>query len=51
MSTADKNARLVAMRRAALEGGGAERIAQQHASGKLTARERIDLRLDEDSFE
>ena len=51
MSTADKNARLVAMRRAALEGGGAERIAQQHARGKLTARERIDLLLDEDSFE
>ena len=32
-------------------GGGAERRARQHAEGKLTARERIDLLLDEGSFE
>ena len=32
-------------------GGGERRIAAQHAKGKLTARERIDLLLDEDSFE
>ena len=32
-------------------GGGAERIAAQHAKGKLTARERIDVLLDEGSFE
>ena len=32
-------------------GGGAKRIAAQHAKGKLTARERIDLLLDEGSFE
>ncbi|MBA2665250.1 MAG: acyl-CoA carboxylase subunit beta [Bradymonadaceae bacterium] len=31
-------------------GGGAERIARQHAGGKLTARERIDLLLDPGSF-
>ncbi|MFN7684500.1 MAG: acyl-CoA carboxylase subunit beta [Oligoflexia bacterium] len=31
-------------------GGGEERIAKQHASGKLTARERIDLLLDPGSF-
>jgi acetyl-CoA carboxylase carboxyltransferase component len=31
--------------------GGQERIKKQHASGKLTARERIDLLLDEGSFE
>ncbi len=31
-------------------GGGAKRVASQHAKGKLTARERIDLLLDEDSF-
>ena len=31
-------------------GGGQERITRQHESGKLTARERIDLLLDEDSF-
>ena len=31
-------------------GGGEERIAHQHAQGKLTARERIDILLDEGSF-
>lgn len=35
----------------ALEGGGKERIEKQHAKGKLTARERLDLLLDEGSFE
>ncbi len=33
------------------EGGGAERKARQHQAGKLSARERIDLLLDEGSFE
>jgi propionyl-CoA carboxylase beta chain len=32
-------------------GGGEKRIAQQHRLGKLTARERIDVLLDEGSFE
>ncbi|MFT4253273.1 MAG: carboxyl transferase domain-containing protein, partial [Caulobacter sp.] len=32
-------------------GGGEKRVAAQHAKGKLTARERIDLLLDEGSFE
>ena len=32
-------------------GGGAKRIEAQHARGKLTARERIDLLLDNGSFE
>lgn len=32
-------------------GGGKKRIDAQHAKGKLTARERIELLLDEDSFE
>ncbi|WP_207099700.1 acyl-CoA carboxylase subunit beta [Paracoccus shandongensis] len=32
-------------------GGGQRRIDAQHARGKLTARERIELLLDEDSFE
>ena len=32
-------------------GGGSPRLEQQHAKGKLTARERIDLLLDEDSFQ
>lgn len=32
-------------------GGGADRIAKQHKNGKLSARERITLLLDEGSFE
>ncbi|NKB98495.1 MAG: methylmalonyl-CoA carboxyltransferase [Pseudomonadales bacterium] len=36
---------------AALLGGGEHRIHQQHLKGKLTARERIDILLDEGSFE
>ena len=32
-------------------GGGNERIASQHKKGKLTARERIELLLDNNSFE
>ena len=35
----------------ALMGGGQERIEAQHRKGKLTARERLDLLLDEGSFE
>jgi len=38
-------------RAAARLGGGEKRIAAQHAKGKLTARERIDVLLDEGSFE
>jgi propionyl-CoA carboxylase beta chain len=50
VSTADKLERLARMREEALLGGGAKRIDQQHARGKLTARERLALLLDEDSF-
>src|SRR5919106_2045573 len=32
-------------------GGGAERREKQHAEGKLSARERIELLLDEGTFE
>ncbi len=32
-------------------GGGADRIEKQHAKGKLTARERVELLLDKGSFE
>lgn len=39
------------MRERALQGGGAERIAQQHARGKMTARERLALLLDEGTFQ
>ncbi len=38
-------------REAAKLGGGQERIDAQHARGKLTARERVDVLLDQDSFE
>jgi len=38
-------------RAAAKLGGGAARIEAQHAKGKLTARERIELLLDANSFE
>ncbi len=38
-------------RAAARLGGGQKRIDAQHAKGKLSARERIELLLDEDSFE
>src|ERR671919_2640587 len=37
-------------RKRARLGGGEERIAQQHERGKLTARERLDLLLDANSF-
>src|SRR5690606_40627913 len=46
----DPLARLTAMNDQALEGGGAARIARQHAAGKLTARERIELLLDPGTF-
>jgi len=38
-------------REAARLGGGETRIEAQHGKGKLSARERIELLLDEDSFE
>ena len=43
--------RLESKRKKAQEGGGKDRIESQHKKGKLTARERIDLLLDKDSFE
>ena len=43
--------RLDEKREAAKLGGGQRRIDAQHAKGKLTARERIELLLDEGSFE
>jgi propionyl-CoA carboxylase beta chain len=39
------------MRDQARGGGGTKRVEQQHARGKLTARERVNLLLDEGSFE
>ncbi|MEL6244408.1 MAG: acyl-CoA carboxylase subunit beta [Pseudomonadota bacterium] len=42
---------LEAKRDVARLGGGEKRIERQHAKGKLTARERIEILLDEGSFE
>ncbi|MCX7838069.1 MAG: acyl-CoA carboxylase subunit beta [Anaerolineae bacterium] len=39
------------LREKAMQGGGPERIKQQHERGKLTARERLALLLDEGSFQ
>ena len=38
-------------REAAEQGGGADRIAKQHAQGRLTARERVELLVDPGTFE
>jgi propionyl-CoA carboxylase beta chain len=43
--------RLEEKRAAARAGGGAGRIEAQHKRGKLTARERLEILLDPDSFE
>jgi propionyl-CoA carboxylase beta chain len=43
--------RLEEKRAAARAGGGARRIEAQHSRGKLTARERLEILLDPDSFE
>ncbi len=47
----DNLASLQKMRDEARQGGGPKRIGNQHGLGKLTAWERIDLLLDEGSFE
>jgi acetyl-CoA carboxylase carboxyltransferase component len=41
---------LLQKRKLALQGGGQKRIDTQHDRGKLTARERLDLLLDPESF-
>ena len=51
MDIQDKIKQLIDYRQEARLGGGEERIAKQHAQGKYTARERIDMILDEGSFE
>ena len=43
--------RLKERSRLAEEGGGLERVEKQHAANKMTARERIEFLLDEDSFQ
>ncbi|MCX6270987.1 MAG: acyl-CoA carboxylase subunit beta, partial [Bacteroidetes bacterium] len=51
MTLEDKIKELMEKRAQAKLGGGQKRIDSQHKKGKLTARERIDLLLDEGSFE
>lgn len=51
MANQDKINELIEKRAKARLGGGEKRIDSQHAKGKLTARERIDILLDDDSFE
>jgi len=51
MSFEDKIKELLDKRELAKLGGGQKRIDSQHKKGKLTARERIELLLDEGSFE
>lgn len=46
----DKLKQLRELREKSMLGGGKERIDAQHAKGKLTARERLDLLLDSGSF-
>lgn len=51
MANQDKINELIEKRAKARLGGGEKRIESQHAKGKFTARERIDMLLDEGSFE
>src|SRR5690554_4598020 len=51
MSNQDKIQKLIELRAEAKLGGGQKRIDSQHAKGKMTARERIEVLLDEGSFE
>jgi propionyl-CoA carboxylase beta chain len=50
MTMREKLKQLEELRRQSELGGGAERIEAQHERGKLSARERLDLLLDEGSF-
>mgnify|MGYP000953693442 FL=1 len=51
MENKEKIKNLIDLRAQAKLGGGEKRITAQHAKGKFTARERIDMLLDEGSFE
>jgi acetyl-CoA carboxylase carboxyltransferase component len=51
MSSQDKVNELIQKREIARLGGGQKRIDAQHEKGKLTARERLEILLDEGSFE
>jgi propionyl-CoA carboxylase beta chain len=51
MNRSDKIKLLNDKNQEALEGGGKARLDAQHKKGKLSARERLDILLDENSFE
>ncbi len=51
MNNREKVKQLIELRVKAKEGGGIKRIDAQHEKGKFTARERIEMLLDEGSFE
>ena len=51
MSLEKKIEELKRKRAEAKLGGGPKRIEEQHKKGKLTARERLDILMDEGSFE
>lgn len=51
MENVEKVRNLIELRAKAKLGGGEKRIASQHAKGKYTAHERIQMLLDEGSFE
>src|SRR5690242_21178410 len=51
LTSQDRLQRLLELNRVAEAGGGEERLQRQKADGKLTARERVGLLLDKDSFE
>ncbi|MCF6185710.1 MAG: methylmalonyl-CoA carboxyltransferase, partial [Bacteroidales bacterium] len=51
MSRQEEIQKLINLREEARLGGGEKRIEKQHSQGKYTARERIEMVLDEGSFE
>ena len=51
MSKGDPFSKLEERNRRAAEAGGKARIDRQHAGGKMTARERVEVLVDDDSFE
>lgn len=51
MANGSNNEAITLEREHALGGGSPERVEKQHSQGKLTARERLEVLLDEDSFQ
>ena len=51
MSNISKLHKIMELKTQAKLGGGEDRINEQHVKGKLTARERLEILLDEGSFE